>query len=226
MPKFKVFHGGGKSFSGSFKGKLSSRKFATGGIGGMNIGRGFSFSPKFTIDVAKSYFFTARDWEEVMTPAEVSALSLAGAYIRRKAMSLVRRRKNPSKAPSPPTKWTGLLNSFMFFAYDPWTHSVVVGPAFLPHPHKKVFTFPEKTIPATLEYGGRERVGYASTLPSGEILPANRVVTIAARPYMRPAEEKSRNAYMEAWQNILGRTPESLAIANAKSQVYYQSRTA
>ena len=208
-----------KSFSGSFKGGLSGRQFTQAGRG---LGRGFSFSPKFTIKFAKAYFFTARDWEEVMEPAEIKALSLAGAYVRQSAKGLIRRRKNPSNPDQPPTKWTGLLNKMMFFAYDPWTHSVVVGPAFLSHPHKNVYTFPQKTIPGTLEFGGRERVGYASTLPSGEVLPANRVVRIAARPFMRPAEEKARPKYMEEWRNILYRTPESLAIANAKSRVYYR----
>jgi hypothetical protein len=220
----KLFPRGTKSFGGSFKGSLSSRQF-TQSAG--TLGRGFNFSPKFTLDVAKSYFFSAKDWEEVMTPAEVHALSLGGAYIMTAARGLVKRRKNPSDPGRPPSKWSGLLSGkLLVFAYDPWTHSVVIGPTFLSSPHRRVYTFPEPTIPATLEFGGRERVGYTSTLPSGEVLPANRVVRIAARPFMKPAEEKARPRYLEEWQNILGRTPESLAIANAKNTYYRHAKSA
>lgn len=207
----------GNKFSGSFKGSLSTRRF--GNTFHFPGSRGLSFSPRFTMDFAKSWFFTAKDWEEVMEPAEVKALSLAGAYVMTKARSLIRRRKNPSSPGMPPTKWTGLLN-LIFFAYDPSTHSVVIGPIFIKRAHKGVITFPQKTIPATLEFGGRERIAEATYIKRYGNLPANRTITIKKRPYMVPAEEKSREKYLAAWKDILVHTPESLTIAYAKGQAY------
>ena len=211
--------GNQRRFSGSFKGGLSTQRF--GNMLRFPGSKGLSFSPRFTLDFAKSWFFTARDWEEVMTPAEVHALSLAGAYVMTEARRQIRRRKNPSQPYSSPTNWTGLLRK-IFFAYDPNTHSVVIGPIFIKSAHKGVITLTEKTIPATLEFGGRERVAEARYIERYGNLEANRTIKILPRPYMKPAEEKARPDYLDAWDNILYRTPESLTIANAKAQVYHR----
>ncbi len=171
----------------------------------------------FTLNHAKSYFFTARDWEKILAPAEKNALNRAGALYRKQMKwFLSRKRGRPSKPRrESPTRWGGLLWRHVYYAYDPVDNGVIVGPAYFPGPHKKVYTFPPKTIPALLEYGGRERVGYARVTSQGWHLEANTVVRIAPRPYVRRTieHEKTRKLVLETFEDMLGRTPESLAIA-------------
>jgi hypothetical protein len=77
----------------------------------------------------------------------------------------------------PPRSIAGDLRKFMFFGFDTTTKTVVVGPAKL---SKK------GDAPSVLEYGGRSEGS-----------------TIAARPYMRPAEKKSRDKYLQLWKDSI-----------------------
>lgn len=212
------------AFSGKFKGPLS--RMGGGGGFARKFKGPLSGPPTpafaFHIDNFKSWFFTAQDWEAVLAPAEKRALEWGGSILKLRAKRLIQKRqtkKNPhSTSPEPPRRGKrDLLYSRLFSGFDPWTISVFVGPEFLKSPHKQVYCFPEKTIPATLEFGGKERVGYASySLSTGRHLLKNRVVTIAPRPYMAPAEVQTRAKRIEIWRNILGNTAASQAVANAK----------
>ena len=84
----------------------------------------------------------------------------------------------PSKPGEPPRMHAGFLKNFLYYAFDESTRSVVVGPAILPST--------AGTVPGVLEYGG---VSEGST--------------IAARPYMRPAEEVLRTQYVRIWKDSI-----------------------
>jgi hypothetical protein len=102
----------------------------------------------------------------------------------------------------------------ILYAVDPLSRSVIIGPIFIRSTHKKVYTFPQPTIPATLEFGGSERVGYPSFTRLGNYLPANRVVHIKPRPYMGRALEKQKDKILTIFDDLLGKTPESMQVAN------------
>lgn len=139
--------------------------------------------------------------------ARHKALTAAGAMVRRVARNSIRpaRRKKlseidpakrwrydkkrmgsdalprpwaPSEPGQPPRSRTGLLKKFIFFAFDPKTRSVVIGPARL--------TKVRGDVPNVLEYGGTS---------DGS--------TIAPRPFMRPAEQELRTKYVRLWKDAM-----------------------
>jgi hypothetical protein len=203
--------------SGKFKGPLSR-------MSGAGVPRPGGGGPSFSFKVNnfKSWFFTNQDWEQVLAPAEKKALEWGGSLLKLRAKRLIQKRqtkKHGHSAPGEPPRRgeRGLLYSRLFSGFDPWTTSVFVGPEFLTSPHKNVYCFPQPTIPATLEFGGKERVGFPSySFATGRHLQKNRVVRIAPRPYMAPAEVATRAKRIELWRNILGKTAASQAVANAK----------
>lgn len=126
-----------------------------------DIGFGLKFD-------AKDSFF---DWAALQKMADTNnkkGLSRAGAFIRRRAMSLLRRRKGPSTAPAPPSvhsrdKVANLRN--ILFAYVPGGHgSVVVGPVKLNQKNDATlnghsgFDLGNVTVPQLHEFGGVLRI--------------------------------------------------------------------
>jgi hypothetical protein len=85
----------------------------------------------------------------------------------------------PSKPGEPPRSHVGFLKKFLYYAFDPQSQSVVVGPAALPQ-------ISTPGVPGILEYGG---VSEGSR--------------IEARPYMRPAEQLARRDYTEVWRDAI-----------------------
>jgi len=75
-------------------------------------------------------------------------LAKFGSYVRTTARRSIRKRKRPSKPGHPPSSHTGLLKNFIYFAYDLYSSSVVIGPEILRGPGKG-------EAPSILEYGGR-----------------------------------------------------------------------
>jgi hypothetical protein len=72
----------------------------------------------------------------------------------------------------------GQLKKFLYYAFDHQTKSVVAGPA-------KLSGFAGET-PSVLEYGGSSEGS-----------------DIAARPYMRPADEIARPTYIQFWKDSI-----------------------
>jgi hypothetical protein len=104
------------------------------------------------------------------TSAERRVLSRFGAFVRQRARTSMKRRSQPAAPGQPPSAHTGLLRQHLYFAWDPFARSVVIGPVLL---NQK-----QGAIPPLLEYGGPAvRVRWGKP----------RRVVYAPRPYMRPA---------------------------------------
>src|SRR5581483_9283753 len=85
---------------------------------------GFQFVPK-------QFFFDRAAVLEKVAKGQRQAQSRIGAFVRTRARSLTNKSsKSPRTAPagSPPKKHRGDLRNLIYFAYDPGTGSVVVGP--------------------------------------------------------------------------------------------------
>lgn len=116
----------------------------------------------------KRNFFDRQAVITAIGKANAAALSRHGAFVQRRSRSSLRRRKKPSAPGNPPSVHTSdpvatLKN--IWFAYEPSTAAVVVGPLRL-NVHNTVWggeTGRVRTsgaVPGILEHGGR--VGYYS----------------------------------------------------------------
>lgn len=130
----------------------------------------------------KQFFFDRERVIKAVSRARRIALSKAGAFIRTRARTSIRKRKGVSEVGSPPSSHTGALRKGILFGYDPARESVVVGPV----------GFRGSTAPAALEFGGP-----STRLVRGEEVP----IQIGPRPYMRPALEKeiAAGTISKAW---------------------------
>ena len=118
--------------------------------------------------------------------ANRSALMRAGAFIRRRARSSIRKRKRISDPGKPPSSHTGRLKGLILFAYDRTAETVVIGP----------LGTGRDQAGETLEYGrtvtrrdGRRR----------------RRMRYRARPFMGPALDKETQAgsLPKLWANAV-----------------------
>lgn len=135
----------------------------------------------------KSLFFDRPKVMRSVDRAKRRSLSKAGAFIRQRARTSIRKRKRSSPPGQPPSSHTGLLRRFILFGYDRRSDSVVVGPV----------GFRRSRAPNVLEFGGRTTV---ESRRQGRRR-NKRTVRIAARPYMRPALEKERSNLPKVWRN-------------------------
>jgi hypothetical protein len=133
----------------------------------------------------KEQFFDRKAVTDRVEPARASALSRAGAFIRRRAQSLMRRRKAVSGAGDPPSVHAGQLHDLIFFAYDPAAQSVVAGPV----------RFRDGTAPALLEFGGE------ITRPAKAGGRRSRALHYTARPYMGPALRDEAENIPGVWKD-------------------------
>lgn len=119
-----------------------------------------------------------------------------GAYIRKTAQNSMKVSDYPSRPGRPPRRITGLLSDWIIFKWDASPASVVVGPQLLAGSLKK-----NPTIPEILEGGGSE---VALVIPGKDYkIRQRRRVTIASRPYMEPALERSQAQLPKLWANSL-----------------------
>ena len=117
----------------------------------------------------KMLFFDSPRVQRAMDAASRAALSRAGAFIRQRAKTSIRKRKGSSRPGSPPHSHAGHLRRLIFFAYDPGSESVVIGPV----------RFKQGEAPSLLEFGGRAvREGRRGR---------RRRVRYRRRPFMGPA---------------------------------------
>ena len=136
----------------------------------------------------KSLFFDRPKVRRAVDRGKRRALSRAGAFIRQRTKTSIRKRKRSSLPGQPPSSHTGLLRKFILFGYDRRSDSVVVGPV----------GFRRSRAPRVLEFGGRATI---ETKRRSGRKKQKRAVRIAARPYMRPALEKERSNLPKVWRN-------------------------
>lgn len=129
---------------------------------------------------------------DLMSASARKALMQQGAYIRKVAKSSITTKDHPSRPGHPPRSITGLLRDFLFFKWDSSASSIVIGPALLDRGHTN------PTIPEVLESGGTEM----ATVKRGKEW-KRQPVSIAARPYMAPALERSQAKLSEFWAKSL-----------------------
>lgn len=111
------------------------------------------------------------------------ALAKGGAYVRMTARRSIRKRKAISEPGSPPSSHQGDYRKSIFFAYDPQTESVIIGP-------RADFGSKGSRVPELLEFGG----------PAVDWRNWQRV-NYRARPHMEPALEKSESKIAEFWRD-------------------------
>jgi hypothetical protein len=116
-----------------------------------------------------------------LTADELLAYRIAAAEAKRQGRPRPKRPLAASRPGEPPRSILGHLRKFIYFAWDPSTKSMVVGPA--------LFGGASGSAPRTLEEGGTA------------VLYNGRTITIAPRPYMRPAYEAEKPALPKLWQD-------------------------
>jgi hypothetical protein len=92
----------------------------------------------------KSLFFDRAAVINAMDAKTRRVLSRFGAFVRRRDRSSQRRRKKVSDPGSPPSAHVGLIKEMTYFAWEPESKSVIVGPAFLNRPQPGVLVLIEK----------------------------------------------------------------------------------
>jgi hypothetical protein len=134
------------------------------------------------INAAKSNFFDRSKIAAALDRATQKNLSRYGAFVRTRAKTSIRKRKGTSPPGGPPFSHVGLLRKFIFFSYDPFFKSVIVGPTLLRAGSK---------APGVLEHGGDETL----TDRRGRTHRA----TYQARPFMGPAAAEENKRLPEIW---------------------------
>lgn len=166
----------------------------------------------------KDLFFDRRAVTDRMGKANARAVSKAGAFIRRRARSSLRRRKKTSAAGSTPSVHSSdsvatLKN--ILFAYDKSNESLVVGPVGLNQ--KNAQSSGEFiTIPQLMEFGGELSILEVSTNkgqtwwradqrrnPREWEIFRRRRASYAARPFMGPSLEAEKDHIPDAWSGSL-----------------------
>lgn len=102
-------------------------------------------------------FFNRDAVIQALDAAEFVALQRSGAYVRRVAQNLIKRRRTPSPPGQPPSSregetgrgpWAGFLDRSIEFAYDRSSRSVLVGPIGMFN----------SGVPRVHEFGGTLRI--------------------------------------------------------------------
>jgi len=129
------------------------------------------------------YVFNKKRVISATEKAERRVLRTIGSYIRVSARQSIRERKTVSLPGKPPRSKTGFLKNSILFDYDPFTSSVVIGPAR----HGK-----RGTVPPALEYGGTTR----NPKPK-------RQQQVKPRPFMGPAAAKNLPKLPAMWRDSI-----------------------
>ena len=155
------------------------------------IYRGWSLGPQrtgrmpVTLKITEC-FFDSDKVQRAVDRATRRVLSKAGAYIRTRAKSSIRKRKKVSPAGKPPHSHRGDLRRLIYFAYDPAMRSVIVGPVRFKHGGA-----------AALEHGGQAVIEAGGRRGTRR----RRRVYIRRRPFMGPAMEKELPNFPQLWHN-------------------------
>jgi hypothetical protein len=84
-----------------------------------------------TLQQAKGSFFDRESVIKAEDAASRKTLSKFGAFVRRRAQTSIRPRRDVSQPGQPPSSHVGTLRKMIFFAYDKDRRSVVIGPTLL-----------------------------------------------------------------------------------------------
>lgn len=134
----------------------------------------------------KSLFFDRKRVQDALDKNTRNVLSRFGALVRQTSRWSIRKRKRSSLPGQPPSSHTGLLKRFIFYSYDEFQKSVIIGPAKLNDKNTGA--------PEILEYGGRTVI---------ESRKRKEKVYIQPRPYMHPAFSKAMVQLPYLWRNRL-----------------------
>lgn len=132
----------------------------------------------------KNWFFDRAEILGRMEKAAVRSMSKFGAFVRTRARSSIRRRKKVSEPGQPPSAHAGQIK-LIYFAYDPGSRSVVVGPV----------EFKRGEAPPLLEFGGERE----KRLQSGAV----KVQHYRPRPFMGPALEAEAPKFADQFKGSL-----------------------
>ncbi|MEM9108608.1 MAG: hypothetical protein AAGC72_01135 [Planctomycetota bacterium] len=131
------------------------------------------------VRIDTSTFFDRDKVLDKLDRDERRLLSRAGAFVRRRARSSIRKRKGISKSGKPPASHTGQYKKSILFGYEKSSRSVVIGPSA---------SFGGSEVPELLEFGGSAKRG-------------GRTVNYDARPHMGPALEAETPNFPELFTN-------------------------
>lgn len=166
-------------------------------------------------------FFDSKRVLAAVKRAERKAFSRAGAFVRRRARSLIGRdvshKTPPRPTGQPPRSRTGKLKRWILFAYDFSRRSVFVGPAILPRSRGNGIILSSTTVPEALEFGAGGKVTeykvaasrggsfWTTQRPKQQHETRRRRITIKPHPTMGPALEKEAAAGTIAavWKNAV-----------------------
>lgn len=161
----------------------------------------------------KDTFFNREKVIRAVDAGRRRALSKAGAFVRTRARSLLRRRKKSSAAGQPPSVHSGndaATLKKILFGWDPARDSVVIGPVKL---NGKGDIAESVTVPELMEFGGVVTLKRARTIPgtkarrggrkaAGPVrLAAGERLNYADHPFMGPAlkQEVADGKISSAW---------------------------
>lgn len=164
----------------------------------------YSATMNLTMSI-KSNFFDRAKVQRAVDKGRRKALSKAGAFVRQRAKTSIRKRKKISSPGSPPSSHVGLLRKFMWFAYDKPNDSVVVGPV-------RLNGTKDNDAPHTLEFGGSKTLRKPAVVRLGMRSSGKRtLLRLAAgtrmkyepRPYMRPALEHEAPKFAKCFRGVV-----------------------
>lgn len=173
----------------------------------------------------KDFFFDAAKVVERAEAAQDKVLSKAGAFIRKSARGLLRRRKTVSSPGSPPSVHTedkyATLKNILFGSPAPG--HLVVGPISL-----KAKSAMGRPAPNAQEFGGTvsrikweamprnmrpgvsqaQRDAYGRAIRSGRLPPPPRIpvvttLTLSPRPFMGPSFTQNVDKFPEMWRGAV-----------------------
>lgn len=136
-----------------------------------------------SFQAAKRGFFDRAAVQQKVDTATRKVLSRFGAFVRQRAKTSIKKRKEISRPGQPPHSHVGLLRKFILFAYDPDRKSVVIGPTL---------TKEDAEAPRLLEHGGDTTLKTREGLKRAHYRP---------RPFMGPAFEAEKPQLPALWKN-------------------------
>lgn len=170
----------------------------------------------------RDYFFDSPEVIDFVAAANRLALAEAGAFIRRSARSILRRRKRVSRPGEPPSVHSNLPQATLkniLFVYDRRSESMVVGPVALNQRNDDwIAGFGHNiTIPQLMEFGGVlsileksadkglswRRQDRRRNPREWEIFRRRRAI-YKPRPFMGPALDAEKDHIPDAWSGSMG----------------------